>query len=245
MAGAVAGARDHADTSICKIAKRERAINAFARVTQFLDWPIAFLVFGAFFRVRIAGRENFKAVKSPFLIVSNHIAFYDSFLFRLALGLFTPHLPLRFMAVDKFEWKFLNFLASIGVIEFVYSLFGVFIVVPGLGIERNLEKAKEIIKVGGNVAIYPEGKIFTRGGIGQFKKGAAVLAKHTGVPVVPVAFRLGPKHWLRRELSINIGAPVRMSPRDSDESAAGSLRDAVTKLYESAIHSPSARAVVQ
>lgn len=212
------------------MARKERIINSFARVTQFLTWPFLFPLGHLFFSLRISGRRNFSAVESPFIIVSNHISFYDSFLFRLILGAWTPHLPLRFMAVHAFEWRFLNFLNSIGVISFIYSLFGVFVIIPGRGIERNLREAREIIKTGGNVVIYPEGKIFIAAGVGPFKKGAAALSRETGVSVIPVSFRRC-GGWLRRRICINVGGPMQMLSDRSIEEITETFHKAVAELH--------------
>lgn len=211
-------------------ARRERLINYFARVTQFLMWPILFIVFHLLFRIRISGKQNFKSIRSPFLIVSNHITFYDSFLFRLALGLWTPHLPLRFMAVSRFKKKFLNLLASIGLIRFVYSLFGVFTVTPGMGINRNLEVAKEIIRVKGNIVVYPEGSIFVGEGVGAFKKGAAVLMSDMNIPAIPVSFRVT-GGFIRRTVSVRIGEPISFTNGESVEAITQVLHDKVEGLY--------------
>src|SRR4051812_2898534 len=83
---------------------RERIINRFATVTQFVFWPFAYVFFNLFFSLRITGQKKFSDVRGPFIIVCNHISFYDSFLFRLVLGAWSRNLPLRFMAVDKFNW---------------------------------------------------------------------------------------------------------------------------------------------
>lgn len=214
------------------LTRRERLTNDFARVTQFLTWPFLFVIFHIFFRIKVRGRENFDGVVDPFIIIANHTSFYDSFLFRLALGFNTSHLPLRFMAVNKFRWRSLNFLSSIGVIDFVYSLFGVFTIVPGRGIEANLEKARRIIAIGGNVVVYPEGKIFIERGIGPFKKGAAVLARRTGAKVVPVSFKAGSREFIRRKLVITVGQSIAVPDDISDEAATAILRDKVIGLYE-------------
>lgn len=222
------------------LARKERLINNFARVTQFLTWPIAFFAFHFIYNVHIRGRQNFKSLKNPFIIIANHISYYDSFMFRLILGAFTPHLPLRFMAVNKFNWRFLNFLASIGAIDFIYSLFGVFTIVPGLGISKNLEEAREIIKTGGNVVIYPEGKIFVgengkskpgAAGVGPFKKGAAVLQDETGVAVIPVSFR-DCGGWIRRRICINVGGPMNILPGMSIDDITTSFHNTISSLYE-------------
>ncbi len=182
----------------------------FPTVTQFLTWPFLFVGFHLFFNIHIQGRANLKKFKAPAIFISNHIRFYDSFLFRLVLGLFTPHLPLRFMGVKKFEWAFLNFLRAVGIIRLVYALFGVFTVVRGEGIEKGLREAKIIIGQGENVVIYPEGRI-THNAVGTFLKGAVVLARESKVPVVPVSFRLVANGLIRGHLSINIGEPVHLT----------------------------------
>ncbi|MDE2041405.1 MAG: 1-acyl-sn-glycerol-3-phosphate acyltransferase, partial [Patescibacteria group bacterium] len=212
-------------------ARRERFINEFARLTQFVTWPALWVVINTLFRLDIHNRQSFSRARQPFIIISNHISFYDCFLYRLVLGAFTPHLPLRFMAVRKFNWKFLNFLASIGLIDFIYSLFGVFTVVPGRGVGRNLREALDILNVGGNVVIYPEGKITVEGRVGEFKKGAAVLARQTGVQVVPVSFRDWGGFW-RRKIVVHVGEPMTAEPSRSIADITHSFHRAVSDLYD-------------
>ncbi|MFA6554098.1 MAG: lysophospholipid acyltransferase family protein [Candidatus Paceibacterota bacterium] len=215
-----------------KAVSKERIINEFAKITQYVTWPLLFLLFHSTLKVRIRGQEIFPRTKGPFVIITNHVSFYDSFLFRLVLGVFTHHLPLRFMAVTKFNTRSLNFLAKIGVVDFIYSLFGVFTVTPGLGIEKNIEKAVEIIHIGGNIVIYPEGKITYGDQVGPFKKGAAVLQQKTGVHIIPVSFRLGERKWLRREFFINVGGEINIPNGQSVDSITEILHREVSGLYE-------------
>jgi 1-acyl-sn-glycerol-3-phosphate acyltransferase len=212
---------------------KEKIVNEFARITQYLTWPLLFILFHLFFNINIQGRKNFKNIRSPFVIISNHIAYYDSFFFRLVFGPITPNLPLRFMAVKKFESKTMNCLANFGVVDFVYSLFGVFTVVPGLGIEKNIEKAKEIVKIGGNIVIYPEGRVMrTSNEIGPFKNGAAVLRQTTGVSIIPVSFRITGHGLLRRRIRINVGEELVIQENQSTEEMTEFFRAAVVSLYE-------------
>jgi 1-acyl-sn-glycerol-3-phosphate acyltransferase len=191
--------------------ENEKIVSIYSKITQYLTWPILFPLFSLFYRINIHGEENLNKIASPFIIIANHISFYDSFLFRLIIGRHISLLPLRFMAVKRFDWKFLNFLERIGIIDLLYFLFGVLVVVKGRGLKRNLEESIKIIKAGGNVVIYPEGKIVSDGNIGEFKIGAAILAQKTGVAVLPVSFGLGKRFFIRRGLDINIGAPVTIS----------------------------------
>lgn len=203
----------------------------FLRISQFLTWPIAFIYFHIQYHLHVNGQENLKKVKSPFIIIVNHFSFADSFLFRLILGFTTPHLPLRFMAVKNFSWHWLIFLTDIGVVGFIYSIFGVFIVVPGRGIQKNLEEAKRIIKQKGNIVIYPEGKIVTEHVIAPFKSGAAVLSAETGAPVLPLSFRLGKRKFLRKELTVNIGEPIHVQTNSKSDETTKLFYDTVIGLY--------------
>lgn len=214
------------------LADKHSLINEFARITQFVTWPLFFILFNLLFKIKITGRENLKKVNSPVIIISNHICFYDSFFFRLALGIFSPLLPLRFMAVKKFSKGFLNLLARIGVIDFVYHLFGVFTIVQGAGIEEGLKDAKAIIRAGGNVSIYPEGRMVYEDTVGTFKRGAYVLAQNTNVNILPFSFRFHNTGKIRGNLYINIGEPFKVDTNLSDEDGSAYLRDKVLKLYD-------------
>ncbi len=201
------------------------------QISQFLTWPFAFVYFNVRYSLTVNGRDNLAKVSKPFIVIVNHFNFDDSFLFRIILGLWTPHLPLRFMAVKRFDWRWLNFLSDIGVIAFIYRLFGAFVVVPGRGLQKNLEEAKQIIAQRDNVVIYPEGKIVVEHTIGAFKPGAAVLADDTGTPVLPVALVPGPWRLLRRTLTVNIGEPIHVDPDATTEETTEAFHDRIVELY--------------
>ena len=214
------------------MSKKQSLIRYFSAVTQFLTWPIAWIFFHSLYKVSIHGQENLKKIRRPFIIVSNHIASYDSFLFRLVLRFFTPHLPLRFMAVERFDYPHLNFLTRIGVIKVLYTLFGVFVVVPGKGLEENLKTPVDIIANGGNIVIYPEGKIVKKDGVAPFKRGAAVLEMKTKAPILPVSFRIsGEEGMARKKLTVNVGEPLWMPENLSEENITQILYNSVTNLY--------------
>lgn len=211
---------------------KEKFIIKIIRFNQFLTWPISFAIFHLLFKIKISGRENFSKLHSPFIIISNHISFYDSFLFRLVLGFITPHLPLRFVAVNSFKWSFLNFLSSLGIVDFVYLIFGVFVIVPGQGIEKNLAGAIKIIEDGGNVVMYPEGEIVIGGEIAPFKKGSAVLAQRTGAEVIPVTFNKKVGKYLRDEMIINIGEIIEVSKSESIGDIVNRFREKIVELHK-------------
>jgi 1-acyl-sn-glycerol-3-phosphate acyltransferase len=210
----------------------ERIINKLVFFTQFCTWPILVLIFSVLFKIDIRGKKNLKSIDNPFILVANHFSFFDSFLLRVILGLFTPHLPLRFMAVKKFEWRFLNILCYTGIIDFIYFLFGVFTVTPGRGIEYNLKRAHDVLKSGANVVIFPEGRISQHDNIGDIKKGAVVLAQHSGFPILPITFKVIKTNSFRKKIVANIGEPYYILPSFTSEIATKKLRDVMVNLHK-------------
>lgn len=201
-------------------------INVFTKISQFISWFFFKPLFSSLFKIHYTGRENIISLRGPLLIISNHIAFYDSFLFRIMPGLFSRLLPFRFMGVMKFRNPLLNFFVYTGIIPIIYAIFGVFVVVKGRGIEEGIKEAREIINNKGVVVMFPEG--FTTEGvrIEEFKKGAAALALATQVPVIPVALRKDGGN-----VYINIGKFIQLDPAYDWDSATILFHNKVSRLF--------------
>jgi 1-acyl-sn-glycerol-3-phosphate acyltransferase len=131
-----------------------------------------------------------KIVGKPAVIIANHIAPYDSFLLRL--NKHWTSLSVFFMGVTRFNALHMRILWYTGIIPVIFFLFGVFVVVPGRGLEKNLEAPRDILAKGGNrqVFIFPEGSMNTTGVLKPFKAGAATLISMTGVPVLPISYKV-------------------------------------------------------
>ena len=95
-------------------------MNTFSKITQFFAWFIILALSRPFFKIEVRNRNNLKGVEAPAILISNHIRFYDSFLYRIAVGLWSPLAPLRFMGVKKFFSPVLNFFSKIGLIPLIY-----------------------------------------------------------------------------------------------------------------------------
>lgn len=202
------------------------------RTLQLSIWPITYIYFNSQYKIHIQGKENLEKIHNPFIIIANHFNFTISFIFRLVFGFFTPHLPLRFMAVNKFKRKWLIYLSNIGIIPFIYKMFGVIIVTPGLGMQKNLEESKQVIYGGGNILIYPEGGVAGGGVIAPFRNGAAVLASETGSLVLPVSFCLGKRRFIRHDLYVNIGEPINVPSDANSDETTKKFYDVITEQYQ-------------
>ncbi|TJZ46287.1 1-acyl-sn-glycerol-3-phosphate acyltransferase [Streptomyces piniterrae] len=115
----------------------------------------------------------------------------------------------------------------------------------GGGLDDLLDMAGAL-RAGRAVVLFPEGTRARDGAVGDFRRGALLLARHAGVPVVPVGLagtdRLLPKHGrLRRtHVRVHIGTPLYGAV------APATARDAVQALSDRAAAwaagSPSASA---
>ncbi|MEI6553413.1 MAG: lysophospholipid acyltransferase family protein [bacterium] len=201
-------------------------MNTFSRITQFFAWFSILAISRPFFEIEVRNRDNLKGVRAPAILISNHIRFYDSFLYRIAVGLWSPLAPLRFMGVKKFRDPFLNFLAKIGAVQIIYFLMGVLTVVTGQGVSKNLENPKKALRGGAVIAMFPEGRMYYDDTIGPFKWGAAILAEETDAPLIPFAMK---KHG--RKVIINVGKAFCIDKTKGPTENTEIIRDVVVGLF--------------
>jgi 1-acyl-sn-glycerol-3-phosphate acyltransferase len=78
--------------------------------------------------------------------------------------------------------------------------------------------------------IFPEGRCNEIEGVaGVFRKGFAHFALHTGAPVLPVGLSGTRELWLRKRLTVTVGAPLASGGHDAD-SLTAAAREAVLAL---------------
>ena len=120
-----------------------------------------------FFHFKVEGLENIPK-KSNFIIVSNHVSFLDP----VAIMAAVPH---------KIHCIALRVLYKIPWIKwFLYM-------VEALPSGRISRKAVHVLTNNNNLGLFPEGGVSRDGKLGEFRRGAALLALKTGRPVVPCA----------------------------------------------------------
>ncbi len=164
------------------------------------------------FRVRVRGLENLPA-SGPRLIIANHTSWLDGAL----LCAFLPEPPV--FAVDAHiaqrRWvkPFLKWTTAYSV-DPTHPL--------------SLKTLCAAVEAGGQVAIFPEGRLSTTGGLMKVYDGAGFIAHRTGARVIPIHIdgahlslftRLGGKYrrrWFPR-ITLTIGAPQVMPPATGRE----------------------------
>jgi 1-acyl-sn-glycerol-3-phosphate acyltransferase len=170
-------------------------IRLFAKLCM---WP--------FFRLSGEGGQHALKVDGPVLVISNHKSYFDPLVIAAALPVNSSVYPLRFIAQDLF---FGNFLSA----AIFYSM-GSFPTYYGQGIDKSLEKPTEILKEGGSVVFFPEGRCIRNDKIGEGKIGAATLAMRVpDVTILPIAIH--GSHMIGRifrpvQVRVCVGAPFKL-----------------------------------
>lgn len=154
------------------------------------------------FRLRVEGLENIP--KAPFIIASNHQAWYDTLFIITALPLDAMvYTMAKRETVFNRAWK-----------RWIVARCGVFPISPRQGEldERAVATVYKVLARGGVVLIFPEGRYSRGRALRPLKKGVAHFALQAGVPISPVAVtgldRLRPFG----RVTVSIGPPITPDP---------------------------------
>jgi 1-acyl-sn-glycerol-3-phosphate acyltransferase len=167
-----------------------------------------------YFRMHVSGAEHVPATGAA-IIAPNHKSVFDSFF--IAVG---TRRHLRFMAkTELIEARYGGLLVRLGA----------FPVRRGQSDADALETAREILRQGGLLALFPEGtRVRDPDRLGDPHRGAGRLALESGAPLVPCAITgterlfLGPLPKPRR-VQVAFSEPIPVAHLASTPEAAGDL----------------------
>jgi long-chain acyl-CoA synthetase len=209
-----------------------------------LAWP-ATQILG---HPKIVGREHFRGLRGPVLVVSNHITR------RADIGLILAALPLRFrhrlatamggeslqkMRRPPRDWFFAKRWAYQLGYWLVTALFNVFPLPRFSGFRESFRFAGESVDRGYSLLVFPEGEVNNSedGRMAPFQSGIGLLAENLGIPIVPM--RLDGVWQMKREhrrlahigeIVVRIGAPVTFAPGTPPDDIARRLESLVRNL---------------
>src|SRR5438309_6523279 len=173
-----------------------------------LQASLLFPALSSFCRLSVRDRELLRDLTGPAVFVANHVSALDAVVLAEALPARYRHRSVVVAAADSiFKRKWEARLAQVTVDAFPIP--------RGGGARPHLEYLKDLLRRNWSVIIFPEGRLTVTGAIGAFRKGAAILAMDTGVPIVPAyvdgmyevmpRFRRIPR---RGRVTVTFGAPV-------------------------------------
>lgn len=173
--------------------------------------------------ITVIGAENIPR-RGPALLAPNHRAYTDPPYLALVTGR-----QLHLMAKEE--------LFKIPVLGRYITAMGAFPVRRGTADRAALRRAIEELKAGHLVGIFPEGKRSNAGTISPAEKGFALVARQSGVPIIPVALegteRVHPMHSKilhRARVTARIGAPI--TAQEMLDAYTGSEKDPLTIIGE-------------
>ncbi len=164
-------------------------------VGRFLTRVLLFL----FTRWRVVGKENIPA-QGPLLVVVNHINLADPPIVGLSIGR-------KVMFIAKEE------LFRPGFAGYIVRNFGAFPVRRQGMNKEALRKAERLLAQGIALIIFPEGRRSQGARLESAYSGSALIAAHSGAPVLPIGIygteKIKGRAWLlqRPKVTVNIGAP--------------------------------------
>jgi len=203
-------------------------------VTAPLYFAVARLITRTIGRPRVVGLDRLPRTGAC-IVSPNHQSFIDPFLVgpSLPYGLFR-----RIFAVGAAEYF------QSPLMRWVAAQLNVVPVDPDAHLLPAMQAAAEGLRLGRVLMLFPEGERSADGRVKKFKKGAALLAIHLGVPIVPVAItgawevwpRSRPLAWSRLIWSgprptVVFGDPILAQEGEDEAALTARLRDAVERLW--------------
>ncbi|MHA1149488.1 MAG: lysophospholipid acyltransferase family protein [Promethearchaeota archaeon] len=169
----------------------------------------------------------------PAIIIGNHQSHLDPFFIGGSVNR-----RIRWMSKEE------NFQTPI--VRTLFKNLGAFELKRGTGDQKAWEVAKEILRNGGWVGIFPEGTRTIDGSLGEFRTGAVRLAIEMGVPIIPT-YVIGSREALPKgklvmkptKVKVRVGKPIyyddykdRSITYPEAKALAEKLREEVIKLKD-------------
>ena len=185
----------------------------------------------------------------PMLIIGNHVTTYDGPLIEYALeGRIRRHVAVAMAAdmlhdfrhwrdPDKPPGKQGFYIFGPPAYFLITALFNVFPLPRQRDFQLSFAHAGRAMDRGMNVMVFPEGTRSAEGKLARFRAGIGLLAKQSGVPVLPVAIRglgelkAGNKGWFRSgRLEVHIGDAIEFAPEATEAEITEQLHAEVVRL---------------
>ncbi|GAB4584475.1 lysophospholipid acyltransferase family protein [Nocardia sp. IFM 10818] len=201
--------------------------------TQFVRRILRTLAWSNIVRVTVLGRERVPKT-GPVIIASNHISMLDAVFLWGALR----RRAIAIAMAELWSWPVVGWLVRrLGQIPVVRR--------DNASGSTALSQAEQILRHGGVLIIYPEGRLVAPGETEPYKPGVAKLALATGIPIIPVGTtgtdRVlpmrrhrgdDPAFDRRQPVTIHFGAPIDPAEFDDPDKLLEHLRDRIEDLRD-------------
>jgi 1-acyl-sn-glycerol-3-phosphate acyltransferase len=132
-------------------------------------------------RARVHGREYFRELRPPVILVANHSSHLDTPTILRAL----PRKWRQRTAVAAAADYFYSKRAIASAVALVFNTVPILRRGGGIG-NGSFDHVDKLIDQRWNLLMFPEGTRSRKGELGRLRSGAAVIAQQHGIPIVPV-----------------------------------------------------------
>jgi 1-acyl-sn-glycerol-3-phosphate acyltransferase len=184
--------------------------------------------------LRVYGLDRLRDVRGPVIFFSNHSSHLDATLIMCTL----PDRFQRKTAVGAARDYFFDVWWRQAFTALVYAGFPID---RGRGGQGAIDKARELVREGWSIVVFPEGTRSQDGHLQRFRHGAARLAIELEVGCVPVAivgaYQAMPKgRWWPRAgrpvVTLRYGDPIYRAEGESHQSLSLRMQQAVARLFD-------------
>ena len=184
--------------------------------------------------LRVYGADDLSAVRGPVIFYSNHSSHLDATLIMSTL----PDRFQRRTAVGAARDYFFDVWWRQIFTALVYAAFPID---RGRGGQGAIDKARELVRDGWSIVVFPEGTRSKDGHLQRFRHGASRLALELGVSLVPVAiigaYQAMPKgSWWPRAgrppVTIRYGRELIPEPGETHQALSIRMQQAVAQLFD-------------
>ena len=187
-----------------------------AGIVWWLVFRLVRLVARVFYRLRVTGTEKLPE-RGPYIISPNHESYMDGPVVIAALP---------FRAMRNLFYVGTSEVFGAGIMRDVARSLRLIPIDPDVNMVSAMKAGAYGLANGRILLLFPEGERSIDGEPKTFKKGAAILAAHLGVPIVPVALRGFHKAWPRGRslrpfgrLRVAFGDPIFPPERAAGDAA--------------------------
>jgi 1-acyl-sn-glycerol-3-phosphate acyltransferase len=181
----------------------------------------------------VYGLDNLDGLRAPVMFISNHSSHLDA---TLILTTLPPKWRNKTATAAAKDYFFDVWWRS----AFTALVYGGFPIERGGG-ERATQKARELIRDGWNLIVFPEGTRSTDGWVQRFRHGTARLAIEMDMPVVPIAIvgayaampkgRTWPKPG-RPPIRVRYGRALHAQEGDTHQELSLRMQHAIAELFD-------------
>jgi 1-acyl-sn-glycerol-3-phosphate acyltransferase len=144
------------------------------RIVSFVSKKVIKAYLKKYANILVEGSENLKGIKTPTIFVCNHLSNSDGLVLDKVLKDINP----TFVAGEKLSN---NAVTNLGI-----TIVKTTTIKPNTADNEGLKRIIQLVRQGESIVVFPEGTRSRVGSLIEAKKGIVLIAKMTGVPILPI-----------------------------------------------------------